>query len=147
MNNNLKIKAKLKTNLKKDELEKLVFFIIQYDSLVNKDSQTFKITKNQYLESFLSSIINKSQIKFPLEIKEFKTKEEICNYVKTSDKSKPINLLKINNYIFLGKKSFFSYTLDSDQIFYKLNRSLFGIVMIMKMLKHKLKKEEISESK
>ncbi len=136
MNNILKIKKQVKAYIKKEDLKNIYFFVISFDNIsAEKDTNSFKITKNQYLQSEISTLINKSNLKFPLGIKQFEKKDEIKKYI-SDDKKKSVSLIKMNNYLFLGKKVFNQYTMNFSSVYSKFNNILFGMLRLLKLLKH-----------
>ena len=136
MNNIIKIKKQVKAYIKKEELEKISFFIISFDNTsTEKSNNTFKITKNQYLQSEASSLVGKKNLKFPLEIKQFQKEDEIQKYI-NNDKKNSISLIKINNNLFLGRKVLSSYLTNFSKIYSKFNNIMLNMVRLLRLLKY-----------
>ncbi len=136
MNNIIKIKKQVKAYIKKKEVEKISFFTLSFSNSTNeKSSNAFKITKNQYLQSELSNLISKKDLKFPLEIKKFQNEEEIQKYI-NSDKKNSISLIKINNNLFLGKKDLSLYLTNFNKIYFKLNNIMLNMIRFLRLLKY-----------
>ncbi len=136
MNNIIKIKKQIKAYTKKAEIDKNPFFTISFSNTSdNKSHNSFKITKNQYLQSEMSNLISKNDLKFPLEIKKFEKEEEIQNYIK-NDKKNSISLIKINNHLFLNKKDLNLYLTNFNKIYFKLNNIMLSMIRFLKLLKY-----------
>ncbi len=136
MNNIIKIKKQVKAYIKKKEVDKISFFSISFSNTSNdKSNNTFKITKNQYLQSELSSLISKKDLKFPLEIRKFQKEEEIQKYI-NNDKKNSISLIKMNNNLFLGRKDLSLYLTNFNQIYFKLNNVMLNMIRFLKLLKY-----------
>ncbi len=136
MNNIIKIKKQVKAYIKKKEVDKISFFSISFSNTSNdKINNNFKITKNQYLQSELSSLISKKDLKFPLEIRKFQKEEEIQKYI-NNDKKNSISLIKMNNNLFLGRKDLSLYLTNFNQIYFKLNNVMLNMIRFLKLLKY-----------
>lgn len=135
MNNIIKIKKQVKAYIKKEDLKNISFFVISFDNpSIDKDN-SFKITKNQYIQSDISTLVNKQNLKFPLGIKQFKTQEEITKSV-NADKKNSMSLVKINNYLFLGKKALSLHVTNMNLIYSKFNNIMLSMVRFLKLLKY-----------
>ena len=136
MNNNLKIKKEVKAYIKKGDLKVVTFFAISFDNTsTDKDNSSSKITKNQYIQSDISYLVHKQNLKFPLGIKQFKTQDEIIKSIK-ADKKNSMSLVKINNYLFLGKKALSLYTTSMNATYSKFNNIMLSMVRFLKLLKY-----------
>ncbi len=136
MNNITKIKKQVKAYIKKEDLKNISFFTISFaNTSTDKDNNSFKITKNQYIQSDISTLVNKQNLKFPLGIKQFKSQEEIAKSVNI-DKKNSISLVKINNYLFLGKKALSLHITSMNLIYNKFNNIMLSMVRFLKLLKY-----------
>jgi len=136
MNNIIKIKKQVKTHIKKEALDKISFFTISFDNTsTDQNINSFKITKNQYLQSEAASLIGRQNLKFPLEIRQFQKIEEIQKQV-NNDKKNSISLIKVNNQLFLGKKALSSYLTSFNQIYSKFNNVMLNMVRFLRLLKY-----------
>jgi len=136
MNNIIKIKKQVKAYIKKEEfLKNIAFFTISFDNTLTDKNNCFKITKNQYIQSQISALANKEMLKFPLGIKEFKTQDEILKSL-NSDKKNSMSLVKINNYLFLGKRALSLHVTNMNAIYSKFNNIMLSMVKFLKLLKH-----------
>ncbi len=136
MNNIIKIKKQVKAYIKKEDLKNIAFFAISFaNTSIDKDNNSFKITKNQYIQSDISTLVNKQNLKFPLGIKQFKNQDEIIKSV-NADKKNSISLIKINNYLFLGKKTLSLHLTNMNSIYGKFNNIMLSMVRLLKLLKY-----------
>ena len=135
MNNITKIKKQVKAYIKKEDLKNINFFTISFDNSLTDKNNCFKITKNQYIQSQISHLVKKENLKFPLGIKEFKAEDEMLKSVK-SDKKNSMSLIKINNYLFLGRKALSLHVTNMSAIYSKFNNMMLSMVKFLKLLKH-----------
>lgn len=136
MNNIIKIKKQVKAHIKKEDLKNISLFTISFDNTSpDKDNSSFKITKNQYIQSEISTLIPKQSLKFPLGIKQFKTQDEILKSIK-ADKKNSMSLVKINNFLFLGKKALALHATNLNAIYSKFNNIMLSMVKFLKLLKY-----------
>ncbi len=135
MNNIIKIKKQVKAYIKKEDLQNISFFTVSFDNSLVEKKNSFKITKNQYIQSELSNLINKDNLKFPLGIRQFTNQDEIARAIH-ADKSNSMSLIKINNYLFLGKKALSLHVTNANAIYSKFNNMMLSMVKLLKLLKH-----------
>ncbi len=135
MNNIIKIKKQVKACIKKEDLKSILFFVVSFDNTSLDKENSFKITKNQYIQSDISALVNKKNLKFPLGIKQFKNQAEIVKSV-NADKKNSISLVKINSYLFLGKKALSLHLTDMNLIYSKFNNIMLSMVRFLKLLKY-----------
>ncbi len=141
MNNIIKIKKQVKAYIKKEDLKNISFFVISFDNTLENDINSFKVTKNQYTKSEIANLLKKENLKFPLGIKPFKTEEEIVKSNNT-DKKNSMSLIKINNYLFLGKKALSLHATNINSIYNKFNNIMLTMVRFLKLLKYLNEKAE-----
>ncbi len=141
MNNIIKIKKQVKACIKKEDLKNISFFVISFDNTLENDINSFKVTKNQYTKSEIANLLKKENLKFPLGIKPFKTEEEIVKSNNT-DKKNSMSLIKINNYLFLGKKALSLHATNINSIYNKFNNIMLTMVRFLKLLKYLNEKAE-----
>lgn len=135
MNNITKIKKQVKAYIKKEDLKNISFFTISFDNTLTDKNNCFKITKNQYIQSQISTLVNKENLKFPLGIKEFKNQDEMLKSI-NSDKKNSMSLIKINNYLFSGKKALSLHVTNMNPIYSKFNNIMLSMVKFLKLLKY-----------
>lgn len=135
MNNIIKIKKQVKAYIRKEDLKKSSLFVISFDNTSIDKNNSFKITKNQYIQSDISALVNKQNLKFPIETRQFKNQEEIIKAINT-DKKNSMSLVKINNYLFLGKKALSLHLTNMNLIYSKFNNIMLSMVRFLKLLKY-----------
>ncbi len=135
MNNIIKIKKQVKAYIKKEDLKNISFFVISFDNTSIDKDNSFKITKNQYIQSDISTLVNKQNLKFPLGIKQFENQKEITKSV-NADKKNSMSLVKINNYLFLGKKALSLHSTNMNLVYSKFNNIILSMVRFLKLLKY-----------
>ncbi len=141
MNNIIKIKKQVKAYIKKEDLKNISFFVISFDNTLENDINSFKVTKNQYTKSEIANLLKKENLKFPLGLKTIKTEEEIVKSNNT-DKKNSMSLIKINNYLFLGKKALSLHATNINSIYNKFNNIMLTMVRFLKLLKYLNEKAE-----
>ena len=144
MNNIAKVKNKVKAHLKNEDIKQTSFFTINFDNVANEtDINIYKLTKNQYLQTELSNLVKKEDLKFPLKFKRFDSKDSIEKAI-SIEKKNSRNLIKINNYLTLGQKTMQSFSTNLDTRYYKFNNTILGIIKLIRIFKF-VTKENLSK--
>ena len=143
MNNSTKIKKHIKACITKEDLKNIAFFAISFDNTSTDEwNRSFNITKNQYIKSDISTLVEKKDFKFPLEVKQFKNQSETLKAI-NADKKKAISLVKINNNLFHGKKAVFFHKTNVNEIKGNINNLMLDMIKFLKLLKHLNENKEI----
>jgi hypothetical protein len=144
MNSITQVKKQVKAYIKEKELGKAAFFVVHFDNAIsNESSNIYKLTKNQYLRTEMSNLIKKENLKFPLKTKQFSSQNLLQKHIITA--KNPLSLIKINDYLILGKKTMSFFAINTDAIYYKLNIAL-DMLKFLGLLKHLIGNSE-SQSK
>lgn len=112
MENIKKIKQTLKTISKKLDFKHKFNFSINFENSNNFfKSKKSTITKIQFLNSYFSNIKKKNEIKFPLEIINFKSIKDIQQNLISK-----LGIIKLNSVIILNKNIFNKIELTQNNI-------------------------------
>jgi hypothetical protein len=98
MENIKKIKINLKTITKKNDFKSNIKFSINFQNSNTIVIKKSKLTKIQFLNSSFSNIKKKNEIKFPLEITNIKSTNNLINSI-----SQNLGIIKLKSVIILDK--------------------------------------------
>ncbi len=139
MKNFSKIKNDLKTTTKKLELKNSQYFCITHAKQITVPTTTVaNITKLQYLATDFAKIINKSQIKFPIEIHTYNSRIELLNSL-ASQKKNLFGFIHINSNLFVNKNLLKTYNFQIPTLYTKLYTAPLKLIRLTGILKHLLK--------
>lgn len=134
MQNIKKIKNSLKASNKKQDLNLANYMVINFETLNNTSGiKSTKLTKLQYLNTNLSKITSKAQIKFPLETISYKSEQDLRNYI-SKQKENNISFCKVKNIFILRKKVFNMCKLDNVTIYQKMRQVFLRSIKLATLL-------------
>ncbi len=136
MKNFKKIKNDLKAISKKQDLQNFPYFCISHANQ-NSNLQGIKssLPKNQYLANDFANIVNKSEIKFPLESHIYNSKQELIKEIVGQNKN-ILGFIKIDSHLFLKKEIVKTYNFEPATIYSKINAAYLNVVKLTALLKH-----------
>lgn len=135
MQNIKKTKNLLKTSNKKQEINQATYMIINFENFNTPlKIKSAKLTKLQYLNTTLATVILKTQIKFPLETISYESKQDLNNYI-SKQKENNVSFCKVKNFFLLRKKMFNLCKLD-NAIVYQTMQQVFLRSIKMATLLH-----------
>ena len=136
MKNFKKIKNDLKAISKKQELNTSQYFCISHTNHhINLKGIKSTLPKNQYVANDFANIINKKDIKFPLETYTYTSKEELIQEVLTQNKD-VLGFFKIGSHLFLKKDVIKKYNFTETSIYSKINTTYVNVIKLTALLKH-----------
>ncbi len=112
MVNYLHLKTALKTAIRVEQLKNKNFFAITFNN--KKKHKSFKLTKKQFSNNNIAKVLNIKETKFPLNLSIFSSEKEL------KANSSGVNILKLNEYVFIKKKDLNLYTNKTYNIYTKI---------------------------